>query len=92
MNKDDEATLLHEEVSRAGRASRAYDEFVKPFFDETKRQLLETFDSVSPLETEALADIRRTSMILNELHDSIKSIITTGQMAKITLNERNENG
>lgn len=78
---------LSDERAQGNRAERAYSEFIKPFIEAMNKQLYDAFNSVSPIDTASLADIRRTQMVVNELEANIKEFITTGNMASLMLNQ-----
>lgn len=83
----EERDQLRTEESRARRAELAYKEFIEPFLEGMRLTLYNAFNSVSPEDTTRLADVRRTSMVVDELDAYIKEFITTGRMAKMRLNE-----
>lgn len=77
--------LLKEELAKAYRAQRAYEEFIAPFVSARKEAIWDAFDSTDPSDTMRLAELRRMSIIVSALDEDIKSFMTTGQMAKMQL-------
>ena len=76
---------LKYEVSRAHRAERAYEDFIKPFIKSKQEVFYEAFMSTEPDDFERLAEIRRMTMAIDALDHEIKEFIITGKMAAIQL-------
>jgi len=85
----DETHQLTQEQMRGDRAKRAYDEFIRPFVEEKMKVFFEAFGTCEPDDVKRLSEIRRMSMAVQALDDEIKSFITTGQMARIQLEDNN---
>jgi hypothetical protein len=85
----EELDQLTREQQRGDRARRAYEEFIQPFIEQKMKVFFEAFHTCEPDDVKRLSEIRRMSMAVQALDDEIKSFITTGQMAKIQLEEEN---
>ena len=83
----EEIDQLTSEQRRGDRAKRAYDEFIRPFIEEKMQVFFEAFHTCEPDDVKRLSEIRRMSMAVQALDDEIKSFITTGQMARIQLED-----
>lgn len=71
-----------------GRAQRAYDEFIKDFCEEKRQALFIAFSNLPLTDTENLMEVKRMSYAVDTLETDIKTVIETGRMASITLNEQ----
>lgn len=83
---------LNEEVDLANRAEHAYTLFIKPFIQRKKDQLFEAFEATAISDTESLKEIKLMSVALSALDSEILSVIDTGKMASLSLNENEDKG
>jgi len=84
----DQRSQLQDEVRIGQRASAAYNEFIEPFIKRMNEELYRTFNTISPMDKDALSDIRRLSMVVDQFDISIRNYITTGNFASIQLKEK----
>lgn len=87
LKDDADRQAREEELAKGHRAERAYQEFVAPFIKEKKQIFYEAFNSTEPDDTNRLSQIRRMVMTLDTLDQEMKAYMTTGQMARIQLEE-----
>ena len=79
-----------EEIQLGNAAKHAYDNFIGSFIQSKREVLFEAFKAISVTETDALIECKRQLMVIDTLDDEIKTIIETGRLAAISLNENKE--
>lgn len=71
-----------------GKAQRAYNEFIKDFCDDKRKSLFVAFSNLPLTDTENLMEVKRMLYAVDTLETEIMTVIETGKMASITLNEQ----
>lgn len=77
-----------ERIDRAGRARRAYEEFIEPMFDELRNEYAERIVAVATTElrrdrrADAITTLSVAHKVLNTLDAGMKALIADGDMAQ----------
>lgn len=88
MNRQDEESLLRDEVKKADEVRRLKRAFLDEFF-ETKTQLLFNYIKTLPLGSrDDLVDAHHQIKALEALKQEVNTVIETGKMAAFTLEKR----
>lgn len=80
-----EVDQLRQEQIVGARAERAYEEFIKHFINERRKELFNAFQVESVTNPDNLMEIKRMTMALSALEQEILTIIQTGQLASTSL-------
>lgn len=83
-----EQEQLSNEQLRGGKAQSAYDDFIKDFCEEKRQILFQNFSDLPLSDTENLMEVKRMLFAVDTLEADIKTVIETGTMASLTLNEQ----
>lgn len=86
----DKQAKLEDELAKARKAERAYDDFVKPFVDARLKLIFDEFSNAEQLDTERLAALHRMSITVRAFEAEIQAFITTGKMAAFELQKLEE--
>lgn len=85
---EEQREQLSLEQLRGGKAQRAYDDFIGPFIQEKKLVLFNSFCELPLSETDRLMEVKRMMFAIETLESEINTVIETGKLASITLNEK----
>lgn len=83
-----EADQLSLEQLVGGRAQVAYDDFIKDFCESKRMSLFTSFRDLALTDTENLMEVKRMLYAIDALETDINTVIETGKMASMTLNEQ----
>jgi hypothetical protein len=86
---DAQLSQLNQEIESGKRASKAYDIFLRQFIDDKREQLYQAFRDNSLEDINKLADIKRLDLALASIENEVFSVIETGRLASISLNNDN---
>lgn len=78
---------LENEASIGRKANSSYVDFVGPFMEKKRQDLYNSFQIVSIENTDALTEVKRQLIVLNNLDQEIKNIIETGKLASQQLSQ-----
>lgn len=87
MDREGLKSHYEAEVEKSREYGHFYDFFLKTFIEEKKLNCFETFQNCSVTEIDRIMEIKRLLMVLNQLEEEIITIINTGKMAKVSLNQ-----
>jgi hypothetical protein len=87
MDNDGKKVILEQEKAKGEAHQRAYDNYVKPFFEAKEAELFEAFKYTPSTDTDALVMIRLQLNALEGLKTHFEHYIQTGRMAEATLTE-----
>ena len=76
------------EQLQGGKAQIAYDQFIKGFCEQKRIALFNSFSHLPLSDTENLVEVKRMLYAVDALETEILTVIDTGKMASITLNEQ----
>jgi hypothetical protein len=79
---------LSMEQLRGGKAQHAYDEFIKDFCEEKRSILFQNFSDLPLSAVDDLMEVKRMLFAIDTLETYIMTVIETGKMASISLNEK----
>ncbi len=71
-----------------GKAKKAYDDFINEFCENKRLALFDSFRNLSLTDTENLMEVKRMLFAVDALESDILTVIETGKLASITLNEQ----
>lgn len=71
-----------------GKAQQSYDDFIKDFCEEKRISLFTSFRDLQITDTENLMEVKRMLYAIDALENDIMTVIETGKMASMTLNEQ----
>lgn len=72
---------LELEVELGQKAQRSYNDFIKDFVENKRKDLFQFFCEISVSEPEKLLEVKRLYMVLESLETEVLTIINTGKMA-----------
>ena len=78
---------LQNEQLLGNRARIAYDQFIHQFIEEKRMSLFMAFSNLPLSDTENLMEVKRMLYAIDSLETEILSVIDTGKMASMSLNE-----
>ena len=79
---------LSNEQLLGGKAQKSYDEFIDQFCEQKRLSLFEAFRNLPLTDTENLMEVKRMLFAVDTLESDILTVIETGKMASISLNEQ----
>jgi len=89
VTTEQEEKLQNEQI-RGNAAQHAYDQFIKGFVESKREALFDAFRAL-PLTAEAnLMEVKRMLYAVDTLEQDIITVIETGKMASLVLNENEE--
>ena len=83
----DDTRKLEIEIAKGDRYKHLYDEILEDFFEKKQAILFNAFTSVPVTKTEELVAIRMQSTALESLRSEFLTVIESGRLAKLQLNE-----
>jgi len=86
--KDELREKLEVEQAIGEQYQRAYESMVRPFIDMKKAELFEVFQELPTTDAEKLLAIKTQCNALQSLDDEFRHYITTGQLARSQLTEK----
>jgi len=89
MNEAETEQLENEQI-RGSAAQHAYEQFIKPFVEEKRLVLFNSFCALPLSDDVNLMEVKRMCYAIDTLEQDIMSIIQTGKMANTALNENEE--
>lgn len=89
MDNSEMLDRFKNEVSLGKKAEQAYNGFIKPFIEDRKVTLFESFCEASIGEPEVLMEAKRLVTVICDLDDEIQGVINTGKLAAKSLAEYN---
>jgi len=78
---------LEDEVVRATKVRKLKDAFLDQFFQEKEAQLFEHFKSIPIGASDDLVEIHHQLKSMNALKVAVQSVMDTGKMARIELDD-----
>ena len=87
---DEKETRLEVERARGEIHERAWEQTVKPFFEEKEAELFDAFIDCPTSEKEMLMDLKLQLNVLKAMKIHFESYIDTGRMAATQLGDRND--
>jgi hypothetical protein len=82
MNNDH----LKVEVDLGRKADQAYRSFIEGYIADKKKTLFENFLQAGVAQTDILQEVKRNYSILEDMENSVQTIVNTGKMATTMLN------
>ena len=82
---DPEIAKLQSEVAKGDEYQRIFDGYVGPFIEEKKQVLFEHFQTIPVGNVDALKDVKLQLTAINSLEAHFKEFMTTGHLAKMSL-------
>ena len=73
------------EVAKGDEYQRVFESYVGPFIEAKRQVLFDAFQQVSVADVDALKDIKLQLTAINSLEAHFNEFITTGKLAKHTL-------
>ena len=83
----EEKEKLHNEQLLGNRAQIAYDQFIHQFIEDKRMSLFMAFSNLALSDTENLMEVKRMLFAIDALDTEILTVIDTGKMASMSLNE-----
>ena len=87
MTEDQKVQLSNEQLL-GGKAKNSYDDFIQDFCEQKRLAVFQAFRDLPLTDTENLMEIKRMLFAVDALESDILTVIETGKMASITLNEQ----
>lgn len=85
---DKEQEQLSLEQLAGGKAQNAYDQYIGPFVEEKRQLLFQSFCDLPMSAEKELMDVKRMLFAIDSMEAEIMTVIETGKMASIVLNEQ----
>ncbi len=85
---EEQTDKLSIEQLLGGKAKKSYDEFIQEFCEGKRLSLFDAFRNLSLTDTENLMEVKRMLYAVDALESDILTVIETGKLASITLNEQ----
>ena len=86
VTTEEEAKLQNEQLL-GNRAQIAYDQFIHQFIEDKRMSLFMAFSNLALSDTENLMEVKRMLFAIDALDTEILTVIDTGKMASMSLNE-----
>ena len=86
VTTEEEAKLQNEQLL-GNRAQIAYDQFIHHFIEDKRMSLFMAFSNLALTDTENLMEVKRMLFAIDALDTEILTVIDTGKMASMSLNE-----
>ena len=86
VTTEEEAKLQNEQLL-GNRAQIAYDQFIHQFIEDKRMSLFMAFSNLALTDTENLMEVKRMLFAIDALDTEILTVIDTGKMASMSLNE-----
>lgn len=86
---DSQLSQLNQEIENGKKASKAYNIFLEKFIDDKRAQLYQAFRDTSLEDVNKLTEIKRLDLALASIENEVFSVIETGRLASISLNNDN---
>ena len=90
MTSEQQRTALEIESAKGDKYQRLYDDVLESFFEEKDKVLFDAFRSVPVTSTDDLVAIRMQSTALESLRSEFLTVIESGRLARMQLNEEGE--
>ncbi len=88
---DQKKLALEAEAAKCEAASRAWEEHVKPFFDDKELELFDAFKDANTTDKEGIQLIKMQANVLAMLRNHFESLINTGKLARKQLEDKENN-
>lgn len=86
---EEQLQQLHMQITVGQKAASAKDTFLSTFIDSRKLQLLNEFITTPVNESKKIFDVKYKLDAVIDLENSLQAIIDMGDVAKLTLNQLN---
>jgi hypothetical protein len=85
---EEQLEQLTNEQLAGGRAQHAYNEFIKDFCEKKRKILFQNFADLALTDEANIMEVKRMLFAVDTLEADIMTVIETGKMASITLNQQ----
>ena len=79
---------LSSEQLLGGKAQKSYNEYIQNFCEQKRLSLFQAFRDLPLTDTENLMEVKRMLFAVDALESDILTVIETGRLASVSLNEQ----